>query len=407
MGKKIIQPMKIDINVKSFSQVVGDSLDVALDISVFKGNVPLSDVEVVLKEGASIVGASTSPVLTTKGGLAVLNISFPVLAKETKRELRICLAGYTEEVSKTILIPAKQVIKDVTETLMVFKHQGEDGKLNFKLRVLDTDGSGVENKTVGIFFQGHNYQVVTDEEGEAIFPDSTTAQPVEVVLKEGEDTYIIFSVSGIKDKVRMPLRRRKTLQQAKAFTKAWWLGVNNGRSFLAFIATSLLLLLTVIIGAEPLIQRGFFSGPSGLSSAQAHYNDIMTNYGYVNELIAPVKSGAGFPWWTVSILLFLSSIVYMLISAREEIGEAFDEVKIKMLERRVIETSDPFIERLVATSESLGIISNKKKNSSNSSGSGSGDGASGKPFIGPQILSYLSLDLFTDFIRGATRRIFK
>lgn len=400
-------PQGISIKNTSSSQVVGNYLKVTSEIGVFRGSVPIST-EVVLKDGVKIIPGQTTPV-TTVNGVALYEAMFPLSDKEVTKTLRVCLVGLPDEISHTIIIPAKQAAKDAAETAFGRLYTDKGGRITFTASVIDTDGGPIPNKVITVSFKGLNYKVKTDKEGIAVFPEPNSGLSNVISLKLGEEEDLFFYVPGIRENKKLKAIRKKPLKQAKAFTKKWWLGVNNGRAFLCFVTSLLLLFITIMFGVKPMISDGIFSGENGLTSAQTYHNEIMTSYGYLDQVIAPIKVNHGVPWWIISILLVLASLVYMIIAAREEIADAFDDLKIKIAERNFVKTNDPFIERLIATSVSMGIISNKKRDSQNVSSSTTdttNTGGGVKSLLTSNLVNYLSLDLVTDFIRGLIKRVF-
>lgn len=119
----------------------------------------------------------------------------------------------------------------------------------------------------------------------------------------------------------------------------------------------------------------------------------------------------------MAVLLTFAFLIYFPIAAREEIADAIDDIKLKMIDRNIVKANDPFFERLIATSNSLGIIGGKNQEpkfgpvSSSNMGVNpedkDGDGKKDKPIFGSTFLSYLSLDLATDLIGGIARRVFR
>ncbi len=418
------RPQRLVMNAKSSSQVIGDTCEISFEVSLFRGLSPVNGQMVILKDGISRITRGETEVLTDQGGIAMLRIVFDLKDQEQHKVIRICLDKLPDEISYPVIIPAKEKLtkKEGTESLVVMKYQKENGELYFKARVLTTDGEGVAHKPVGIFFRGVKDTIVTDDTGEAHFPDTPTAP---LKLKPGEETEIFFSVSGVKDTLKMSLRRKKPLRQAKAFSRGWWLGVNNGRAFCVLLAALFFWFLALSFGpGRPIFSEGMFSGKDGLSPAQERYNETAVKYSYQIEPVDRSKDyiiGNFLPkksLWKIALMLTFAFLIYFPIAAREEIADAIDDLKLKMVDRNIIRVNDPFFERLIATSNSLGIIGGQKSSEAKFGPVASlamgvnpndkdGDGRKDKPVFGSTFMSYLTLDLATDLVSGIAKRIFR
>ena len=414
------RPAKLVLNAKSSSQIIGDTCEVSFEVSVFRGLSPVSGQLVILKDGISRITNGTTEVVTDQGGLALLKIIFELKNQEQHKVVRVCLDALPDEISYPITLPAKKKVegkKDPSEKLLIMKYQKDNGEVTCKARVLDTDGSGITRKKVGVFFKGIDCQVTTDSEGEKTFI-------LPKKLKPGEEASAFFSVSGISDELEMKLRRKKPLKQAKAFSRGWWLGVNNGRAFCVFLAALFFWFLAISVGpGRPIFSEGLFSGKAELSPAQIRYNETAAD-GYA---IKPVDRSKDYVFgnflakkslWRIALILTFAFLIYFPIAAREEIADAIDDIKLKMVERNIVKVKDPFFERLVASASSMGIIGSNKGSeakfgpvSSSSMGANpddkDGDGKKDKKAFGSSFLSYLSLDLVTDLVLGIIKRVFR
>jgi hypothetical protein len=375
--------------------------------------------EVIMKEGNSRIAQPNTAGNTGVDGIVTLNANFPLRDKEYQKVLRISLSGRPESLNVPLLIPAKTEKKkerNISESLVVMKYQKDNGELSFKIRVLTTDGDGVPKKPVNIWYKGFAYRVKTDQNGEAVF------YPPEK-LKPGEEIGINFSVSGIKDSAKLKLRRKKKLKQAKSFTKDWWLKVNNGRAFILLLLALFFWIMAIGVGfGDPLISRGLFVNESGLSPAQERYNETLKEYG---EEIKPFESNDYFFFdliskkaiWKIAFLLTIAWLIYFPIAAREEIADALDEIRLKLVEKGSVKVDDPFFEKLLASSDSLGFAKNKVSKGvqfgdtkSFGLGGGSSSSPSGKEddkAFGSSMWSYMALDVATDVILGVIKRVFK
>ena len=409
------RPLKITLNVKSSSQLVGDTAEISFEVSVFRGSSPITNQMVILKDGVSRITSGATEVPTDLNGVALLSTSFSLKENEVIKVLRVTLEGMMDEISYPVTLPAKKKGASIeeAETLMVFKYQDDEtGFITFKARVLTTTGKGIKGREVNAWFRGEDISPsVTDDEGEVIM---SLPEP----LLEGEEDIIIFSVSEIKRPLKMKLFRKKRLIQPKAFSKHWWFKVNNGRAFIFFVLTLSALLITIFFGkSEPLINDNLFTGKSELSSVQEYYNNLFSAHGFEYKVfVNEGKKLSGTPWWVIYFFLFSSSIGYGLFAAREEVADAFEELKLKIVDQSIMTVNDPFLERLAATMSSLGIVSNKKEArfgpvSSSSSGAHpddkDGDGQKDKRVFGSSFMSYLTLDLATDFLGSIVKRIIR
>ena len=413
-------PQRLVMNAKSASQIIGDTCEVSFEVSLFRGLTPVVGQMVILKDGVNRITNGTTEVPTDIGGIALLKIVFDLKDQEQQKVIRICLDQLPDEISYPVTIPKKGSVdkREETESLVVMKYQKDNGRLVFKVRVLTTDGNGVPNKLVGIFFKGADHSATTDTEGEVTF----TAPKK---LKEGEEIPIFFTVSGVKDVLKMTLRRKKPLRQVRAFSRGWWLGVNNGRAFCVLLAAIFFWFLALNFGpGRPIFSEGMFT-EGELSQAQERYNETAAKYGHE---IVPADRSEDYVFggweilpkkslWKIALLLTIAFLIYFPIAAREEIADAIDDIKLKMIDRNIVKVDDPFFERLIATSNSLGIVGGRASGAKfgpvASSGMGvnpndkDGDGKKDKPIFGSTFLSYLSLDLATDLISSIAKRVFR
>ena len=405
---------KIVINVKSSSFDTDSTCEISFEVSVFRGTSPLSGQMVVLKEGLSRILNGITEVLTDIQGVANLKTTFNLSDQEQNRVLRVCLDGLPEEISYAITLPAKgkkSVKKSLAETLMVMKYQKDNGTITFKARVLTNDGIGLKGKKVSMFFRGVNTIETTDASGEAVF--SGIAPP----LKKAEETEAVFSVSGVSDVVRMKLKRKKGLSSIKAFTRRWWFGVNNGRAFLVMLAALLFWILTFAVGTgNPVINGMIFSDETGLSSAEKYYNKTASAYGTRIEatddskdfILGESKMIKKRTFLKIAIFLTIAFLIYFPIAAREEIADAIEDIKLKMIDRSIVTAQDPFLERMVATMSTIGMIKNSKETNmeATTTTTASTEDGKEKKVFGSSFMSYLTLDLLTDLALGIIKRIF-
>ncbi len=405
-------PQGATIKVVSFTQIINNYLKVILEISVFRGSTPLSNIEIQVKDGVLTIPAQTTPV-TTVNGVALYEILLPLSSKEVVKNLRVCLVGIPEEASSQITVPAKETIKDPAETAFARLYVASNGRITFTCYVIDTDGGPVANKVITVVFKGVKYKTKTDKEGIAIFPSPGSSYCNTISLSPGDEENVFVYVPGIRQNKTLVAIMKRPLIQARAFTRKWWLGVNNGRAFILFFASLLFLITSLAIGVKPLINDGIFANEDGYTQAQLDYNDMMVRNGYPEKVIPPIVDKkdmtTGAPLWVIASFMLIASMVYGAFAAREEIADAIDDLKIKIVERNFAKTNDPLFERLMATVISAGIITNKAKNPVGSTTPSAGAAGEGgiKSMLTSNLLSYVSLDLATDFVRGLIKRVFK
>lgn len=415
-GNNTYEP-EVAIKVSPASQVAGNVCEISLEISVLLKNRPMVNQEVVIKEGNSRIAQTNTAGNTGVDGVVMLNVDFPLKDKEYQKVLRISLTGRAESLNLPLTIPAKSFDnkkKNISESLIVMKYQKDNGELSFKCRVLTTDGDGVADKVISIWYKGYDYAVKTDANGEAVFYPSQK-------LKPGEENQIIFSVSGIKDSAKLKVRRKKKLKQAKAFSQKWWLGVNNGRAFIILLLALFFWIIAIGVGfGDPIISKAVFVNESGLSSAQELYQETLGEYG---QKIEPFESDDYFLFdsiskktiWKIALLLSIAWLIYFPIAAREEIADAIDDARLKLVEKSIVKVDDPFLEKLVASSQNLGFVSNGSKKGVQF-GETKSFGFSGDEFkpsgkkddkaFGSSMWSYIALDIATDVLLGVVKRVF-
>lgn len=419
-GNNNYQP-EVAIKVSPSSQVIGNVCEISLEVSVLSKNRPMINQEIILKDGNSRIAQANTSANTGVDGIAVLGLNLDLKDKEYQKVLRISLSGRSESLNIPLTVPAKvkeRVSRNISESLVVMKYQKDNGELSFKCRVLTTDGDGVPKKEIGVWYKGFDYTIKTDKNGEAIFYPSEK-------LKPGEENTIIFSVSGIKDSAKLTVRRKKKLKQAKAFSSKWWFKVNNGRAFVLMLAAILFWFIAINVGfGEGIISESLFTGDNGLTSTKSLYNETLSEYG--NE-IAPVDRSNDYFFfgtiskksvWKIALFLTIAWLIYFPIAAREEIADAIDDVRLKLVDKGSVKVDDPFFEKLIATTNSLGFVSNK-----NSKGVQFGDtksfgmsdenkanddsGKDNKKVFGSSMFSYMALDIATDLLLGVVKRVFK
>ncbi len=410
---------KVSIEVTPASQDLGDRVQITFEVSVFNGSNPLSGQKIVLMDGVSRVAQPNGAGTVGTNGIGTLQVEIPLTDREQQKMLRVSLDGRPETFSFPVLIPAKKktpTTKNGAESLIAMKYQNDNGQVNFKLRLLKHGGEGIENQIIAVWWRGDNYHVTTDAIGEASFSNT-------INLCEGDEDDIVFTTSGIEKEAKMVLRRRVTSTQPRAFSSGWWLGVNNGRAFLLFCLVLVLWFLAFRFGpGMPVAGEKLFNGKDGLSAAERYYNETAERYG---RAIAPTDDSADFIFfgliakkkiWIWAVILTIALIIYFPIAAREEIAEAIEDIKVKLVDRNIVKVGDPFFEQLVASAASIGLARDASSGEVQFGPVASStaphpddlnrDGKKDKKGFGNSFWSFLSLDLIGDLVLGVIKRVF-
>lgn len=411
---------KTTINVTPTSQNMGDRVQITFEVSVFNGDNPIASQSIVLMDGVSRIAQAAGSGTTGTNGIGILQVEVPLTDKEQQKMFRISLDGRPENFSFPVLIPAKKQVaeaKNGAESLIAMKYQNDNGLVNFKLRLLKHNGDGIEGQTIAVWFRGKNYQVTTNAIGEVTFSNK-------INLCEGEEEQIVFTTSGIKKEAKMTLRRRLALSQPRAFSRGWWFGVNNGRAFILFCLMLIMWFFALRYGpGSPVAGENLFNDKDGYSAMERYYNETATRYG---RAIEPTDNSNDFildglivkkKIWIWALILTIAFFIYFPIAAREEIAEALEELKVKLVDRSIVKVDDPFFEKLVASAASIGLArdanpgqvqfgpvsSSSAPHPEDLNRDGKKDNKGGG--FG-SIMNFLSLDLLGDLIIGVAKRIF-
>lgn len=418
------QSPKTSINVTPTSQDFGDRVQITFEVAVFNGNNPVTAQSIVLMDGVSRIAQATGAGTTGTNGIGMLQVEVPLTDKEQQKMFRVSLDGRPETFSFPVLIPAKKKVaeaKNSAESLIAMKYQNDNGDVRFKLRLLKNNGEGIENQIIAAWFRGRDVQVTTNAIGEALFPEPGIRNRIS--LCEGDEEDIVFTTSGIKKEAKMKLIRRIVLNQARAFSSGWWFGTNNGRAFVLLLLVILMWFVALKYGpGNPVAGESLFNGKDGFSASERYYNETATRYG---RAIAPTSTENNFIFfgliakkkiWIWALILTFAFIIYFPIAAREEIAEAIEDIKVKLIDRSIVKVDDPFFEKLVASANSIGFARDPSSNEvqfgpvSSSTAAHpedlNRDGKKDKGGFGSSFLSFLSLDLLGDLLVGITKRIF-
>lgn len=265
------------------------------------------------------------------------------LAKAEKTVLyRVVLPGLTDEVEANAIIPAKEskkVDNDPEDLILTRYHDGH-GKFVVTVRVLKAEGYGI--KIPGkIFYQGDYHDFITDDAGEYLFTVPGT-------IDEGDDFPLSATVSGIANDATVRIKRRIKKPSFRE-EENWLITTNNGRGFL-LLGTMLIIWLFIITRAliiSPLISSDLFrSHETGLSSAEVLFNKSASQVDKTlviepKDLRHQIPSSVYFWIFLCSIL----SVVYALLSWREEIMDGIEDGIELILDRNHGRAEDPALER--------------------------------------------------------------
>ena len=257
--------------------------------------------------------------------------------------------------------PAKVEETDPVE-LQVLKSQLPDGNYNLYARVLNIADKGLSKKVVFVC-EGTALTVCTDDQGNASCPFNPLTAPA-----DGSKLKVMAHVSGIRDLTLMHVVQRIPMDSVKA-------AKNNRRAKWFLLVTAALWLICAIVVmpiwglGKPLISRQEISLlphlQTTLSRQQVFFNNLPGVRGSDNEIKAPAPIPSTAPtgkWQKPVYLLILLwsgfSVIYAILSMREEVVEAFRHGVDKIIDRHYATASarDPFFQRLLAFSGHLKAI---------------------------------------------------
>jgi hypothetical protein len=260
--------------------------------------------------------------------------------------------------------PAKIKETDPVE-LQVLKSRRPDGKFNLFARVLNIADKGLNKKQVVFICEGDQQIATTNNQGDAECPFNPLTAPA-----DGSKLNVTAHISGIRDLTLMHVIQRVVKTPAQIAQDA----ANNRRAKKFLLATMVLWLLCGLIiipvfgWGKPLIdprQISLLPHQTELTEQQIAYNNSPSVKGTYLEIKLPESKPSTLPtskWQKPLYLLILLwsafSVIYAILSFREEAAEAFHRGVDKIIDRHYATASakDPFFQRLLAFSGHLKAI---------------------------------------------------
>lgn len=323
------------------------------ECSVFDdGDKPFTLKETILKKGLSVL----STIKTDNNGKATFNTSVAMKPVQQITSFRFGLVGFPDEEEVNVTMPASNdgsQDNDPTDLYLMRYHDGS-GNFKVKVRILKVRAAAIPNQPFAIWYKGVDYCQDTNANGECVFDVPGT-------LNAGEKECLTATVSGIGQKARVSLKRRKKLNNPKAFTKKWWLGVNNGRAFILLMITIAFWVISIIHGfGDPMIGSDMFRGKDNLSPTESFYQEIRQTVGQktVKKDVGKDGAKADSDWnpWMITLILTVITLVYVPLSAREEIAEAIEETVEHMFDNQTDHAGDPALEKLAQMIGAYSVI---------------------------------------------------
>lgn len=362
--KTILTEKKFVVKSASMIDQKNKKCVINFECRVFDDNKPFSQQRVFFKKGLNQLGEA----YTDNNGQVSFQDTVPTGSIERIETYRFGLFGFPDEEEVNVNIETSSSIgedNDPTD-LHLMSHNDGNGNFKVKVRILKMRAIGLANKPFSIWYKGVDHQLSTNDQGEYLFE-------VPGVLQEGDKEQLIATVSGIDKKASITLRRRKKLRCPKPFSANWWLGCNNGRAFILFIMTVILWGVCIYKGfGDPMINADLFrnekqelAGEKKIySPTESFYQETMvTATGQADKNIGGKESGANpiFILWSITIGLTIFTLIYIPLSAREEIAEATAEVVDKLFSNPSDHVGDPALEKLAQTIGTYSVIRRESK----------------------------------------------
>lgn len=289
--------------------------------------------------------------------------------------------------------------KDPVEIQVLRSALPEAGKFRLVARVLNYKGEGLEEKTVGFIFQGKLTEVKTNASGVCQFPKNTADS---INIKPGVEKKITAFVSGISQLTTTSLiRRRRLTGKSKADALK-----NNQRArrffAVASIAFSIWLVASILIASFAGLGEPLLSSSHELTAQEQFFNAIpgVAEAGEVDELRqGQWQKTTIFLPLIITLLWTLFSLLYGIISLREEVGEAWRAGMENIVDRHYVKAHDPLFERVMAWS---GHLVNAK---TPSQGATTGTTESRSKKAG--FWNYFTSDILSELIMDILPRIFR
>ena len=234
--------------------------------------------------------------------------------------------------------------------LQLFRSELTDGRFRVFVRVLDPAGRGVGGARVVFVCGGQTDSVMTDDEGDAVFPDELLPP------RTGEPLKVSAHVSGIRDRAIIEVSRRpeRTPEQAVSCARRR----QRARLLLVSAVAAWVLcgvLWTVFGFGNPLIDFAHHE----LTEQQKLYNDMPGVKGTFLE-IKPVPSRGDWqkPLSLAVFLWTVFSFSYCLYACSWEAGEALRLRVARLIDQRhdTAISRDPLFKRLLRWSGQGSVV---------------------------------------------------
>lgn len=428
---------KFGLEVTSF---VDDS-NINLRIRTSKDSAPCA-LNVIIHSNYKQVAQTDTDII----GFLEYKVPYAQTDKKQVFTLEVFMKDSNEKSLLTVEIPEKEKAtaskNDPQKIVLIRTHDGA-GHFRIFIRVIKAQGYGLP-VNVDIIFDGQRYSRKTNDRGIAAFD-------VPRVIAAGEEFPLQAIVSGIEDHARLKIHRRSPRAGGPAlWTRAWFLGTNNGRAFILMCTVAFFWLWSIAIGiGQPFLNQGWFRNDDGFSKQELVYNRVMTDaYTSINAAATEkVKSTeTAKPWykrawksvfgdksiannkiptpqimptkvpghwhhliWKTAVVLTFVLLIYGPLSLREEIAEEFGIVVERLMDREYAQAGDPWFERLVAWSGAYSVARNKANISSSTSSSDSTQASNSayKETMWSEFPVHLASDALVEFVPAIFRAMMR
>lgn len=233
--------------------------------------------------------------------------------------------------------------------LQLFKSQKPDGTFSLFARVLNIMDKGLKKLSIIFTLEGIQVTAITDDQGDASFPNPLTAPA------DGKELKVSAHISGIRHfSVAHILKRVEKTPAQKAKDLA-----NNKRARKFILAAASLWLVCLLVAlffglGNPLVNFN----QTSLSEQQKFFNNSASVKGTSLEIHLDSSEFLGTwqkPLFLTVLIWTIFSIFYGILAFREEVVEEFRRGIGKLTDKYYNTSSarDPLLERLLAFSGNL------------------------------------------------------
>ena len=271
---------KKDLRITVDSRVDANAgiCQVGIAVAALSDGNPFPGQRISLMRGAAPIGIEQ----TDGNGFVNFLIDEQMTQAEKSVKFRIYLLdyGYYEDV--VIVVPALPAKKEKDAEYLILMSYNDNSCFRVKARVLGERGKGMANKPVAFWLRGVDTQLTTNSEGEVVFPAGTIAA--------GEKETLTATVSGIEDRAKVVLKNSPRRNRAKAFSRRWWLGENNGRAFIGLCLAVVMWVIAFLMGPgnQAMINPDIFRGESRIEGhrVDGYYEELTLLYDaqYANKV---------------------------------------------------------------------------------------------------------------------------